>query len=151
MEIHMNTLLKLLLAAIAIGGVLTGCATYDGYGYSEPYSYGYGYSQPYDGYGYGPYYYDYGPYYGGPGYYAGPPAVGFDFRFRDGAHRERRHLANDHLNRFNSRSPRTAQRAPTRQANRTRMTDRRQSRAIAQTHNGRGSARTAQSRADQHG
>jgi len=139
----MKGLLKLLLAAIAIG-VLSGCATYDGYGYSEPY-YGYGYSQPYYGYGYGPYYYDYGPYYGGA------PAVGFDFRFRDRAHRERRHVANDHFNRFNSRSQRTAQRAPTHQASRARTPDRRQSRAIAQTRNGRGSARTAQTRADQRG
>src|SRR6476661_6027112 len=47
------------LAAVAMGGILSGCATYDDHGYSEPY-YGYGYSQPYYGYGYGPYYSDYG-------------------------------------------------------------------------------------------
>jgi hypothetical protein len=71
------------LVAVALCGGLSACATYD-YGYSSGY---YPYSRPYYGYGYdyGPYYYDYGPYYYGvgPGYYVGPPAVGFDFRYRD--------------------------------------------------------------------
>jgi hypothetical protein len=72
---------KCILAAVAMAG-LSGCATYDD-GYAVR-SYGYGYD-------YGPSYYtyDYGPYYGySPGYYAGPPAVGFDFRFRDRGRRD---------------------------------------------------------------
>ena len=71
----MRTLMKVLVASVALAG-LAGCASYDyGYAYERPY---YGYD-----YGYAPYYYDYGyPYYG-PAYYYGGPTVGFDFRFRD--------------------------------------------------------------------
>ena len=73
----MKPFVKPLLVAAAGAAILSGCATYDyGYGYTQP-SYGYGYD-------YGPSYYDYGSYYGyAPGYYVGPPAVGFDFRYRD--------------------------------------------------------------------
>ena len=71
----MRTLMKVLVASVALAG-LAGCASYDyGYAYERPY---YGYD-----YGYAPYYYDYGyPYYG-PAYYYGGPTVGFNFSFRD--------------------------------------------------------------------
>jgi len=85
----MNRLLRSLFVAGALAGALSACATYDyGYGYAQPYSYGYAAPYAYD--------YDY-PYYGyAPGYYVGPPAVGFDFRYRDRDHRDRGHFDRDH-------------------------------------------------------
>jgi hypothetical protein len=82
-ETSMRTSIKGALAAIALTGLLGGCASYD-------YGYGYTYAPPY-GYGYddGPSYYDYGPYtYGpgysyGPGYYYGAPSVGFSLGYRN--------------------------------------------------------------------
>jgi hypothetical protein len=87
-EKRMKSFAKAVLAAVAAGGLLAGCATYDygyGYTYSQPYSYGYdyGYGGPYT-YGYSPYYYDYGP-----SYYVGP-SVGFGFTYRDRDHRDYR-------------------------------------------------------------
>jgi hypothetical protein len=99
----MNTLTKSLLAAVAAGGLLAGCATYDygyGYTYSEPYYYGYN-----PGYDYGPYYYDYGysPYSYGPGYYVGP-SVGLGFTFRDRDHGRRYDRSDRHRGRNYSNS-----------------------------------------------
>lgn len=79
----MASIVRSLAVAAAAAGLLSACATYDGYGYSRPYyGYDYGPSGYYDygryGYGYSPYYYDYGP-----GYYYGAPAIGFDFSYRD--------------------------------------------------------------------
>ena len=83
----MKTLIKRLLAGVALAG-LAGCASYDyGYAYGQPYYYGYdsgpyyGYNGPYYGYDNGPYYYDY------PGYYYGAPAVGFSLGYSDRDHR----------------------------------------------------------------
>src|SRR6185437_8650529 len=135
MERPMNTLTKSLLASIAVVGLLAGCATYD---------YGYGYSQPYYGYGYdyGPSYYDYGYY--GPGYYIGPPAVGFDFGFRDRdrhEHAGRRHVANRSVVRSYSR-PRMATRSAlssTRNGTLTRARTR--APTVARAQSNRGNAR----------
>jgi hypothetical protein len=104
----MNTLTKSLLASVALGGLLAGCASYD---YDGAYGYSYGYGQPYGytTYDYGPYYYGYGSYYPSyaPAWYG--PSAGLDFRFRDrgrsyrgnGRHAgngrgDRHHGANDH-------------------------------------------------------
>jgi hypothetical protein len=80
----MRTSIKGALAAIALTGLLGGCASYD-------YGYGYAYDHPYYGYGYdyGPYYNGYGPYTYGPGYYYGAPSVGFNLGFRDFDRRDR--------------------------------------------------------------
>jgi hypothetical protein len=74
----MSTSIKGALAAVALTGLLGGCATYD-------YGYGYAYDAPYYGYGYdhGPYYYGYGPYTYGPGYEYGAPSVGFTLGLRN--------------------------------------------------------------------
>jgi len=79
----MKSLAKAVLAAVAAGGLLAGCATYD-YGYGAPYTYGYG--GPY-AYGYSPYYYGYGP-----SYYVGP-SVGFGFTYRDRDYRNHRNYS----------------------------------------------------------
>jgi hypothetical protein len=106
-RIPMKTLTKSVLAAVAAGGLLTGCASYDygytytqpyGYTYSEPYAYGYDY-----GYDYGPYYYGYGY---GPSYYSGP-SIGFTFRDNDRRSRDYRNYRgsrNDHARRSYSSS-----------------------------------------------
>jgi len=103
----MKTWTKSVLAAVAAGGLLTGCASYDygyGYTYSEPY--GYTYTQPYAyGYNYG---YDYGPYYYGygPSYYGGP-SIGFTFHDNDRHYhnyRNYRGSRNDHARRNYSSS-----------------------------------------------
>lgn len=99
----MKTLIRTLLAGVALTG-LAGCASYDyGYAYGQPTTYGYygydsrpyydyngpyyGYNAPYYGYngpnyGYanGPSYYDY------PGYYYGAPAVGFSLGYSNRDH-----------------------------------------------------------------
>jgi len=96
-EKRMKSLAKAVLAAVAAGGLLAGCATYDygyGYTYSQPYSYDYGYGAPYT-YGYGgPYAYGYSPYYYGygPSYYVGP-SVGFGFTYRDRDYRNHRNYS----------------------------------------------------------
>jgi len=115
----MKTLIRTVLAGIAIAG-LAGCASYDyGYAYGQP-SYGYygdgsgpyyGYNQPYYGYngpyyGYnGPYYgYDNGPYYYDyPGYYYGAPAVGFSLGYSDREHRGYDHHSSGRYDRNDNR------------------------------------------------
>ncbi len=92
----MNRLLKSLFVAAAVAGALSGCATYD---------YGYGYTQPYYGYDASPYTYDYGygypyTYNYSPGYYVGPPAVGFDFRYRDNDRHDDHHWDRDRGDRW---------------------------------------------------
>ena len=94
----MKSTIKAMFAAVAVTGLLAGCATYDygyGYRYDQPY-YGYSYDQPYYGYGYGPSYYDYGAY----PYYYGAPSIGFDFRYRNNDRRYRSDRGNfDHRGR----------------------------------------------------
>ena len=128
-EAIVQRIIKPLLAAAAAAAVLSGCATYD-YGYSDGY---YGYARPYYGYAYGgPYYYDNGPYYYdygyGPGYYVVPPAVGFDFRFRDRDRRdrgERQHRNSRNDRHFSQRGSTNVRPAPTAQRNRPSITDNR--------------------------
>jgi len=92
----MKSTIKAMFAAVAVTGLLGGCATYDyGYAYDQPY-YGYSYGQPYYGYGYGPSYYDDGAY----PYYYGAPSIGFDFRYRNHDRRYRSDRGNfDHRDR----------------------------------------------------